>query len=309
MSFAALLSGGSKAAKRAFGGSNRTFNGGMFNIKATGSIGERTEKFEKHFWPKLEKFLKENAVGLAYDLANASMPATKGNSISESYDKFIKNHELWTRAAFKTPKDRPIKYWIVENDVQSIKAYILQTKFSFSVPFLDRALKAGQYAWLKEFFSASMRASGEIMPKKPKVYDNASLELLYKYKMAYLKGKKDDKLFIRNPKSIERVMNDKSIHNRVALMAGGWQKVARDLGGKADAATKPFNQIWANDKGKGKGTVKVVDKTPKSVVVTARNEYGNIFGWYERKESQDAVIKRKKHMEAAFKTFIQQNKP
>ena len=291
-------------AARAAGGS-RTIKKGMFNITQHGSMGTRSSMLYANLWPKLEKMLTENAVGICFDLANTSLPSTDKHPISDAFNDFIKNHQLWTKAAFRTPKDRLLKYWIVEGDVKSIKAYVTQTNFRFTNPHLDKWMLAGNYKTLQNYFIADMAKNGETKPPRAKVYDDASLELLYKYKMGFLKTKKDEKFYIRNPKSIDAVLKDKSVYNRVGLMAGGWQKAARDLGGKADANTKPFNQIWANGKGKGYGKiVKVVQ--PRSITVTVHNAYGNIFGWWEKERSQEVVRKRKAIMDAAFKSIITQ---
>jgi hypothetical protein len=112
------------------------------------------------------------------------------------------------------------------------------------------------------------------------------------------KGVKKKPIYIRNIKSIQTLVNNRSTATRVGLMAGGWMIAAKILGNKPDKSTKKVRgAIWLQNKGRGAANVKEVNEGVDAFV---ENEQANIGGWMRNPAPQNAIKYRHLKMNSLF---------
>ena len=277
---------------------NRRGNG---VVQIEDSFMPLTDAFRKEYRALSKKFLDEHATGMCHDLINASLPlATAGQANAWSFDKVHKNYQRSVLTAFRPIRSRTLGQYLLNQDWKSCEAY----GFKGTNAYINNLIS--QKKW-PEVLQAFMR-NGGITPDglgRQRVEDNADLQAFYDWnRKRKPKGGIKQPIYIRNPRSIQTLVNNNSTATRVGLMAGGWMIAAKKLGNKPDNSTKKVTSaIWLQNKGRGEAKR---EETAEECSVMIRNEQANIGDWMSNVAPKRAIDMRHLKMNSLFPLLFEE---
>lgn len=262
----------------------------IFVDKAKSDAGY--EFAQKQLWIAARQTLRENMVGVCYDLIKATMPFPKGNKIGggsvKAFEAGMNNFRLSASIAFKPIQGVQFGQLAVNDDIKSMQAY----GFQFNNPHYQAMLNNGQWGALKAMFLLKGFTSDDEL--KSRVVDDATIELLHEWRMKgqYGFGKPSKPFFVRNVNTIKRLQNSAN-QTKIGFMAGGWLQVAQQLGTSPDKYTQEVKPIWMYNK--GEGYVAIIKNGNE---IFAANRYGNYGSW--GKKCRETIRRRFEIMEMCW---------
>ena len=247
----------------------------------------------KQFVKGCQKMLERHAVGLCYDLIRVTAPLTKDDPTSggsmKAYEQGMTNYHETINSAFKPITALPLGQFIVNQDIQSIRAYLKIGDRFFDNERYQKWLDEGNYLPLRY----ALMQAGTYQEKDLTVIDDASLDWLnwwkinqrdyHKYRQS--SSSNPNPYYVRNRESIQQLHNAGK-RLKIGHMAGGWLQCAIILGKECDKWTNVMMPIWMY--GKGVGYVK---KGKLSVIVS--NPFANYGNWMKEEYPQIMLNQRK----------------
>jgi len=241
------------------------------NIRIVNASFENQKLLRKNevFKENIKRVLRENAVGTCYDMIETSLPMPKGRYIdggtTAAFARGLSNYQATVESAFKPITSKPLAFWILNNDQESVRAY-LKKDVNLQNKRYSKWLREGRWDELFHMFWKSSKVQPEY---NTQVVDNATLGVLHEWR------KKEDKqpIYVRNIETVRSLANANN-QVKVGWMAGGWLICALKLGRKPDKYTKQRLPTWMYHKGIG-----VAKVSRGGMQINIENEFANFGGW------------------------------
>lgn len=256
-------------------------------------------------------YLRENGVGLCYDLINASYPLnSKGaQDTAARYDKAVGNVAKVAGAAFVSIRARTLANYLYNMDYASADAYGWKAVGNNkSAKYINNLISQKDWVTLAHYFAVTLKVPTDGLGRQH-VVDSINLELLYNWKKKPSKRGQKKPIYVRQWKTLQSQIQGLATvgtgEERVGLIAGGWLIAAMAMGNVPNKGTVVVAPAWLQGQGKGGYSISE-DKNMVSYEIT--NLYGNMGSlmknqkYQSNKSTQLIAWERKKMiMDASFK--------
>ena len=253
---------------------------------------------KKSFQKALYEVVKQNAVGLCYDLVKATLPIPKGNKLgggtTKAFEAGMKGWVASVNKAYKPITKMWFAQWVMQRDWESVYAY---KGFSFRKPRYQQYIRAHRNQSLWYVFSRSPNQDWGRMPGL-KAYNDTDMAYIHKVALSKKTPSKAEVRYLRDYQKLQRLRNAAN-QTKIGFMAGGWLQCARKIGVEPDKYTDKIVPIWMY--GRGVGNVRMTTNQIK-----IENPYADFGGWMATDGPQNVMMKRQVIMDKCVRDLIKE---